>query len=308
MENLRKVSLESHETQQHTFYNDGELAFSLNEVSELHLPAQLEMHAIALVRQGKGMININGNTYEAQKNDIFICPPNTIIQNSLMSIDFKGYFIFVSTAYLQRIMPFAENIWDIKFLFEKNPIYHMKPEEATVFCQYFDLFCSKMHLPQPIQKKVIDTLMLAFMYDMTAALGQSINKPVRPFSAGESIFKRFVEMLETSYPKKRSVSYYAEKLHITPKYLSSICKQISGMRPSDIIDRYVLKNIDYLMKHTNKSIKEIYVELEFPNLSFFGKYVKQHWGMSPKAYREQCVNNMNGNLLKTDNTAAKQDA
>lgn len=68
-----------------------------------------------------------------------------------------------------------------------------------------------------------------------------------------------------------------------------MCKQISGERPSTLIDRYVVRDIDHLMKYTRKSIKEIACELDFPNLSFFGKYVKKHRGASPKAYREKML-------------------
>ena len=291
MENLRKGNLASPEVQKYIIYNDGELAFAqaLHELMESHFPVQVEVYAIALVLEGKAITNINGTSYEAHKNDLFICPPNIIIEKGLTSLDFQARFIFTSTAYIKRILPLAENTWDIKFLFEKHPLYHMSPQEATTFCQYYDLLCSKAQLPQPAQKKVIDTLMLAFIYDMSASLTQVIQNRVRPFTSGEYLFKRFIEMLENIYPKKRSVSYYADQLNITPKYLSSICKQVSGVRPSDIIDRYVIKDIDYLLKHSQKSIKEIAWELQFPNLSFFGKYVKQHLGMSPRTYREQSV-------------------
>ena len=63
-------------------------------------------------------------------------------------------------------------------------------------------------------------------------------------------------------------------------------KDCSGYTASDLINRYVVKDIDYLLKKRDKSVKEICNELEFPNLSFFGRYVKKHLGLSPKQYRE----------------------
>lgn len=83
------------------------------------------------------------------------------------------------------------------------------------------------------------------------------------------------------------MSYYADRLHVTSKYLSSVCKKISGQTASKVIDHYVLKDIEYLMKHTSKTIKIISVELDFPDISFFGKYVKKHFGMAPKMLREK---------------------
>lgn len=88
------------------------------------------------------------------------------------------------------------------------------------------------------------------------------------------------------------MEYYADKLHVTPKYLSSVCKSAGGKTASQFIDLAVLKDIEYLMKHSSKSIKEIAAELDFPNISFFGKYVKKHLGLSPKAYREKAIHDM----------------
>lgn len=289
MKNLRKVNLASPESQEFVLYNDGELAFSqdIHDISS-QLPIQLEIYAIVLVVEGKGMVGINGKSYEIGKNDLFICQPNNILENGLMSIDFKGCSIFVSSAYVQRIMS-LQNAWEFKALFKKNPVCPLLPKEVTIFRQYYDLLCSKVQDSTPAQKRVIDTLVLAFVYDMQNYLNRFIQDKQRPLTSGESIYHRFIELLESSYPKQRAVSYYADCLHVTPKYLSSVCKQVGDQRPSDIIDNYVLKDINYLMKHTSKSIKEIACELEFPNLSFFGKYVRKRLGMSPKAYREQTI-------------------
>lgn len=290
MMELRKANLNTSEAQRFVLYNDGELALCQDmHDALLLLPAQLEIYGIVLVMEGKGLLEIDGKSYEIKKNDLVICLPNNIVENGLMSLDFKGCFIFVSSDYVQRIMP-LQDAWEFKTLFERNPVSPLFPKEAAVFHQYYDLLCSKVQDSTPAQKRVIDTLILAFVYDMRNYLNRFIQGRQRPFTSGESIYHRFIELLESSYPKQRNVSYYADCLHITPKYLSAVCKRIGNKRPSDIIDSYVLKDIDLLMKHTSKSIKEIACELKFPNLSFFGKYMRKHSGLSPKAYREQAVN------------------
>lgn len=83
------------------------------------------------------------------------------------------------------------------------------------------------------------------------------------------------------------MAYYADKLHVSPKYLSAVCKEVSGQTAFDLVNQYVLKNVKYMLQWSPKSIKEIAMELDFPNLSFFGKYVKRYLGVSPKQYREQ---------------------
>ena len=292
MKELRKRVLKEPEAQSHTIYNDGELAFckDLHDIQSF-LPLLLDVHAIVLVLEGKIVIDINGASYEVRKNDLLICPPNNIIEKGLTSYDIKVCSIFASSAYMQRILPMTENTWDFKLLFEKTPLCSLLPEEVKVFCQYYDLLCSKVQQATPASKKVIDTLVLAFFYDMKNLLERRMTYPKpHPFTSGELLFKRFIGLLESSYPKQRTVSYYADCLNISPKYLSAVCKQIGKQCPSAIIDSYVLKDIEYLMRHSQKSIKEIACELDFPNLSFFGKYVKKHCGMSPKCYREKYIN------------------
>lgn len=272
-------------------YNDGELAFfdNMRNMPSFELPVQLEMYVIVLVTNGRATVKINGTIYEAKKDDLLICPPNNIVDSGLMSIDFQGHCICISCTYIKRIIPLAENSWDIKKLFESHPICTLKSEEAKIFCQCYELLCSKTQYSSATQKRVIGTIMLALIYDMQTVLGRVVRYNPRPFTSREILFKRFVDLIESTYPKPRTVSYYADHLNITPKYFSSVCKQVGGQNATEIIDQYVLKDVVYLMNHTQKSIKEIACELNFFNLSFFGKYVKKHLGVSPKMYREQVL-------------------
>ena len=99
--------------------------------------------------------------------------------------------------------------------------------------------------------------------------------------ARRSFIQSIIELLSKSKVKVRSVSFYADKLFITTKYLSVICKQVCGKTAFDIINEFIIEDITELLKYSEKSIKEIANYLEFPNLSYFGKYVKAHTGMSP---------------------------
>ena len=83
----------------------------------------------------------------------------------------------------------------------------------------------------------------------------------------------------------RSVSYYADRLCYSAKYLSSIVKSITGESPLQIINKHAIKQIKYRLKHSNLSIKEIADSFDFANPSFFGKFVKTYTGMSPQQYR-----------------------
>ena len=108
-----------------------------------------------------------------------------------------------------------------------------------------------------------------------------------PMMQAERLFNRFLDVLSTEKTKKRPVYYYADKLCISSKYLSVICKQMSDRTASEWIGTYLEEDIRYLLCNTDKPMKEVCVILNFPNLSFFGKYVRQHFGCTPSQLRKQ---------------------
>lgn len=96
-----------------------------------------------------------------------------------------------------------------------------------------------------------------------------------------------MEELMSDNGQHRSVSYYADKLCYSPKYLSRIVKQIRGKNALSIINEHAVECIKYELKYSSKSIKEIALDLDFPNLSFFTKYTKKHLGMTPTQFRSK---------------------
>ena len=60
------------------------------------------------------------------------------------------------------------------------------------------------------------------------------------------------------------IGFYANQLYVTPKYLSAVCKEVSGQTASELITQYMVKDILYLLRNSQKSIKEIANELNFP--------------------------------------------
>lgn len=94
-------------------------------------------------------------------------------------------------------------------------------------------------------------------------------------------------LLAESNGRVRSVSVFANMLNVSPKYLSKCVKDESGRSPLDLVHETTVNTIRQQLRYSNKTIKEICTELDFPTLSFFGKFVKQHLGMSPTEYRQQ---------------------
>ena len=117
--------------------------------------------------------------------------------------------------------------------------------------------------------------------------GQTIIQP--KVSQAGTLFQQFIDMLNATPVKHRPVEWYAGELCITPKYLSTICKNHSGKTANEWIREHVLEDIRYYLKQTDLTMTQIADRLGFPNPSFFGKYVKEHFGMTPMQVRLHSV-------------------
>ena len=110
-----------------------------------------------------------------------------------------------------------------------------------------------------------------------------VDSPIH--NRAEEYFRQFTELLGEHYKHERSVGFYARQLCITPKYLTTLIKRISGKSVSEWIDNYVILEAKTLLKYSNLSVQEIAYYLNFPNQSFFGSYFKRNAGMSPSQYK-----------------------
>ena len=126
---------------------------------------------------------------------------------------------------------------------------------------------------------------MAMFYELGNVIYRMQQTSYKRQTRADAIFTSFIMLVEDNYKRERRVGWYAEKLCITPKYLSETVKQVSKRTPNEWIDSYVTLEIRVLLKNSTKSIKEVAMEMNFPNQSFLGKYFKEHVGMSPSAYR-----------------------
>ena len=123
-------------------------------------------------------------------------------------------------------------------------------------------------------------------YDMSNVIWRVEKTDNKTRKRADALFAQFIRLLEENFRTERRVSWYAEQLGITAKYLSEMVKQVSKRTPNDWIDSYVMLEMRVMLKNTTKSIKEIAKSVNFPNQSFIGKYFKEHMGMSPSEYRK----------------------
>lgn len=250
---------------------------------------EINVFAILVCTRGKASATINDQHYDIRKDDAFVCIPQTIIDKSMVSFDFEYKCICLSIDFVKDIQPgMLINGWDIIKRLKVSPLIHLSENDISAFQLYYSLMKNKLSNPsrKKYYRETLIHILLAFLYEMQNSEDiSSQTPPVKQYSSAENIFNQFITVLRDTNPKRRNVSYYASQLHITAKYLWQICHNVDGRSASDIIDAFVIEDIKYQLKYTDKSIKQISNEMDFPNISFFGRYTKKYLGVSPKAYR-----------------------
>lgn len=236
---------------------------------------------------GKLQLDINMTTHTICAGQVVVCTQNDIIGNVMQSPDFDGAVLSLSPGII--INQFGEsNIWDYFFHLTDHPIINARAENLEMLRIYYEAFSRKMRMGQTVfGKEIISSIVKAVFYELMdnivpLASPSCAKEPRR----GKILFKQFMELLSGSEVKSRTVLWYAERLYVTPKHLSTVCKQVSGKTAFEWINTYVAIDIRNLLKNTDKPIKEIVDMLRFPNTSFFGSYCRKHFGMSPVEYRK----------------------
>lgn len=112
----------------------------------------------------------------------------------------------------------------------------------------------------------------------------------KAISRQENVYHNFMDLLNSYSDKEREVQFYADKLGITPKYLSAVALEYSNKNASTWIDEYVTTKAKSLLRENQYAIKQVSELLNFPSQSFFGRYFKRIVGVSPRKFVESCKN------------------
>lgn len=141
-----------------------------------------------------------------------------------------------------------------------------------------------------LSNDILRCLLSALFFKVGRAVDKNIDESKtldqEAFSKNAGYFKEFMLLLGANYKRERSVGFYAEQMHLSPKYFTTLIKRTSGQTAADWINHYVILEAKNLLKYSTMNVQEIAYSLNFPNQSFFGKYFKHHTGMTPSQYKK----------------------
>lgn len=243
---------------------------------------------IIVVKSGRIAMRTNKVESIASSNDIIICQPNTMMNECMLSIDLSAKAVCLSSQMARKMLHIGDVV-DLSFYLKHKPIIHVDESTMNTFEKYHALLTEQLLKEETMYKKqIISSLVSSFLFCLLSIIENATpQRTALNISRSSVLFKQFIDLLTSLEVKPRNLNYYSSKLCITSKYLSNICKENSGKTAYNWIIEYAIEDIKRLLSHSDMSIKEIANYLDFPNLSFFGKFVKAHLGCSPTEFRKQ---------------------
>ncbi len=249
-----------------------------------HYPQRMNGCLFVLCLRGECDLTIHLSEHKIQKNDIVTILPETFVHVHRQSPDCRLFLAGFNKELLNGITFFNSTINYLSALID-TPIIPLRPEIAELFQDYFMLLIKTKRIGAKPHQDIISTIFLSILHGV-GSIHQNTSVTTRTFNRGEEIVKRLVQYIIKHYTKERSVAFYADLLHISPQHLSTTVNKVTGKTVTDIIAKLVITDAEAKLKSTDLTIQEIAYSLNFPDISFFGKYFKRYTGMSPKQYRE----------------------
>lgn len=272
----------------HSLNNDLALVDEVRSVTIPGEPRRMGCFLFAFCDKGRAEYTIDTFHQEVTAGHCIIISYGQVIDNLEISPDCEGRMVFISQQYVQEVLTGMRDLSSI-FLFSRlHPVFAMSRDDARSILSFYLLIRKKVsETNHRFRRDTVRALIQAFLYDAGNIFWKVFYDEDHRNTRAEEIFMSFIELVEKHSRHERRVGWYAQKLAITPKYLSETVRQISKQTPSEWIDSYVMLELRVALKNSNLTIKEIAAKLNFPNQSFLGKFFKEHSGLSPKEYRKQ---------------------
>ena len=254
-------------------------------------------HAHVLIcTNGQAQFEYDGKTIQLRKNDLFLyIMLNSVISNFTCSPDFNCHEIWFTREEAWNMSMYGNVNLSNMVSMKQHPKITLSDDEADLLESYFQVLCQQMRdqdafLYNDIVRSLIGTFLLRILSYYRTKNEQEEDAQENPVLSGKQLADRFVAMVEKSEGRIRRVDDFARRLNVSPKYLSTVLQDTINHRPSEIIAIFTMKAIEQRLRFTNQTMQAIAYDMNFPNASFFGKYVKAHLGMTPMDFRRKYAN------------------
>lgn len=256
-------------------------------------PCRLDGYMLIYCINGHIRLNVNLNEYDLKDGMAFFNIPGNLLRvNELVNTQGEGLHYFcvaMSKSFVNELKIDMNKLFTEGMSLLEHPSVVMDPKEKETAGKYMELLGNLLESDMLYKREAIYSVMSSVFYMLSGIWARQASDLRENASVATNrsrmIFDQFLKLVSQNYARHRNVGFYADKLCLTPKYLSKLIKDTSGRSAPEWIDSYVVLEAKNLLKYSNAAIKEIVYTLNFPNQSVFYKFFKARTGQTPSEYR-----------------------
>lgn len=242
---------------------------------------------ILYCERGRAVVTVNFERRVLRRGDIAIIFSDSLFEVNSVSRGFLVWYIDMSVAFVDdATFALSSDFFDRIYI---DPVFSTSDKQRKLFDAWRSLNDYYMRIPS---KKSAQTMIRNQVRNLLSAMESETMsdiaaKRVKTISSARQLSMRFYRLLDENCRSRHDVKFYADKLCITPYYLSKITLQTMGISPKKMIDRQIVMEIKRMLLATDLSAKEIADRFHFDSTSYMGRYFRRHTGMTPTEFREQ---------------------
>ena len=256
--------------------------------ASLKKPFMINGAGLIVCRQGNFTFSLNMKVFSAQAGETVFIPEDSLFQVLSESEDLQ-LFIFIYQ--IEPIRDIIGNSVATMYLYMQlrtEPCYVWNTGDEEEVLKYMSLLDNTLHLDNnTFNDNEQRLLLLGLTYRICSIYNRKLMNLKTTVGHKHEIFIRLIQLIDAHYTEERGVEFYADKLCLSPKYLSALSKSVCGFTVQELIFKSIIRKSISLLKNTQKNIQEIADFFNFPNASYFGTFFKKQTGMSPQQYRKK---------------------
>ena len=245
---------------------------------------KIDVTTILIYDKGEVHVSIDMRDYHIKAPAVLTVLPNSTFCYFSHSDDLEYKTMVMSEAFNNSLFQNVDRMHPLRDSVLNNPVQEGE-EVVFIYNQYVKMLIDLIKgSPTSYKLEAVKYLTLAMFYAYSNTKHAPMSERI---GRKDELYGQFTDLVRRHFRTCRDVSYYAERLCITVKYLSQVVKEQTGHPASEVIEQYVTTECKALLSSTTMSIQQIADTLTFPSQSVFGKYFKRATGMSPREYRNR---------------------
>jgi len=253
-------------------------------------PVLVDEILVIFCTDGEVDVRIAFEQYKVTENSVCVVTPRTVVEVLSVSQNFHCITLAFDKDFVSVDQSTTLELLQLFKYIQRCPCNTLSGTYASRYRETFlEAVKTANWLDNPLRHKMIQSYIYLLFCCLYPALVEKGNESFIDESVTHQrrIYFKFMEMVQMECREHRTVAYYAERLELTPKYISKIIQTESGQSAMVWIDNYVMLEAKALLKQGNMQVREVAEKMSFPDQSSFGKFFHRMTGMSPKEYREK---------------------